>query len=126
MTQPTRAGRSNESQALPITSDHSKPILGPLQRDVERHAECQSIPREVWAGIVDNLRERTEIGIERYGHPLETWNGRDATVDAYEESLDLLQYLKQRCMQHPTDGHYRIAFWNAMGLVFVLKEDLLG
>lgn len=126
MSEPTRAGRAGESQPLPISVNASKGVMNPLQADVARHAECQSIPEAVWLGIFNDLYSRTTLGIELYGHPLETWNGRNATVDAYEESLDLLQYLKQRCMENPTNGHYRIAYWNAMAMAFSLKEDLLG
>lgn len=47
-------------------------------------AEDQPIP---------GLRRR--LGIERYGTPLQAHNGRDALRDAYEEALDLANYLRQ-------------------------------
>lgn len=44
---------------------------------------------------IKNMEERRRLGIERYGTPVQPFNGRDALVDAYQESLDLLVYLKQ-------------------------------
>lgn len=45
--------------------------------------------------VIEDLKERKKVGIERYGTPLQKFNGRDALRDAYEESLDMTQYLKQ-------------------------------
>lgn len=51
------------------------------------------------AHIVDlvkaDLDKRRALGIQKYGTPLQAHNGRDALVDAYEEALDLAQYLRQ-------------------------------
>jgi hypothetical protein len=44
--------------------------------------------------IADVVKRRT-VGIERYGTPLQPFNGRDALRDAYEEALDLACYLRQ-------------------------------
>ena len=35
------------------------------------------------------------MGIEKYETPLQTFNGRDGLVDAYQEALDLCVYLRQ-------------------------------
>jgi hypothetical protein len=45
--------------------------------------------------VIADMQERKRLGIERYGTPLQTHNGRDALVDAYQESLDQTQYLRQ-------------------------------
>jgi hypothetical protein len=45
--------------------------------------------------VMADVAERKRIGIERYGTPLQAHNGRDALVDAYQEALDLVQYLRQ-------------------------------
>lgn len=42
-----------------------------------------------------DILERKALGIARYGTPLQGFNGRDALRDAYEEALDLSQYLRQ-------------------------------
>lgn len=49
--------------------------------------------------VIKDLLERTEKGVRTYGRPLETFNGRDSRLDAYEEVLDLAQYLKQGLME---------------------------
>ena len=45
--------------------------------------------------VIQDIEERREIGIARYGTPLQAHNGRDALRDAYEEALDLTCYLRQ-------------------------------
>lgn len=42
-----------------------------------------------------DLLEREQVGVARYGTPLQAFNGRDALVDAYQEALDLACYLRQ-------------------------------
>jgi hypothetical protein len=46
--------------------------------------------------VLADLAERKRVGMERYGVPLQPFNGRDALWDAYEEVLDLAIYLRQR------------------------------
>jgi hypothetical protein len=45
--------------------------------------------------VIDDLTTRLRVGIQRYGTPLQAFNGRDALRDAYEEALDLACYLRQ-------------------------------
>lgn len=45
--------------------------------------------------VREDLIDREEIGIQRYGTTLQAHNGRDAPRDAYEEALDLACYLRQ-------------------------------
>jgi hypothetical protein len=49
----------------------------------------------VQALVRQDLVERERLGIQRYGTPLQAFNGRDALRDAYEEALDLCCYLRQ-------------------------------
>jgi hypothetical protein len=44
--------------------------------------------------VVADLRAREAVGIERYGVPLRPFNGRDISLDAYQEVLDLAVYLR--------------------------------
>lgn len=46
-----------------------------------------------------DLRYRKQEGEKKYGVPLQADNGRDALQDAYEEALDLCQYLKQAIVE---------------------------
>ena len=45
--------------------------------------------------VVTDLGARKEMGIKKYGTPLQPFNGRKALKDAYEEVLDLALYLRQ-------------------------------
>jgi hypothetical protein len=45
--------------------------------------------------VIEDMRDRDRVGRERYGTPLQANNGRDALVDAYQEALDLVVYLRQ-------------------------------
>lgn len=66
----------------------------------------QPMPKPGRAGVTDavieDLRRREQKGIETYGTTLQTHNGRNALQDAYEEVLDLAQYLKQHLMEQDT------------------------
>ena len=45
--------------------------------------------------VIADMRARIDAGMERYRRSLETFNGRDALWDAYQEALDLCMYLRQ-------------------------------
>lgn len=45
--------------------------------------------------VIADLEERSRVGAAKYGTPLRSHNGRDALTDAYQEALDLTQYLRQ-------------------------------
>jgi hypothetical protein len=68
---PERAGREGDTQPLPAPSSH--PIA---------HLE-----------VMKDLQARLDLGVRRYGQPLQPFNGRNALRDAYEEVLDLAVYL---------------------------------
>ena len=45
--------------------------------------------------VYKDLVARAEFGREKYGTYLMTNNGRNALMDAYQEALDLVMYLRQ-------------------------------
>ena len=49
--------------------------------------------------VIEDLQARAKIGKEKYGTPLMTKNGRIALIDAYQEALDLVMYLKQTILE---------------------------
>jgi hypothetical protein len=49
--------------------------------------------------VIADIAARKQVGIERYGTPLQPFNGRDALRDAYEEAIDLTMYLKQAILE---------------------------
>lgn len=54
---------------------------------------------EVLPRVITDLHLRAEKGMKTYGGPLETFNGRSALWDAYQEAIDLVMYLKQLIME---------------------------
>ena len=45
--------------------------------------------------VMRDLESRALAGRDKYGTFLESHNGRDALMDAYQEVLDLAMYLRQ-------------------------------
>lgn len=45
--------------------------------------------------VLQDIEARVMAGEKKYGTKLKTFNGRDALVDAYQEALDLVFYLRQ-------------------------------
>jgi hypothetical protein len=70
---PEREGREGDTQPMPIGND--LPVMHHM--------------------VQQDLEARLQVGIKRYGQPLQPHNGRDALRDAYEEVLDLAVYLRQ-------------------------------
>jgi hypothetical protein len=62
---------------------------------IDQPPPIENSSRPIWELVVEDMKARDQIGRERYGTPLQANNGRDALVDAYQESLDLAVYLRQ-------------------------------
>ena len=48
----------------------------------------------VWSLVMRDMTERDIFGAEKYGTRLQPGNGRDFLLDAYQEALDLVVYLR--------------------------------
>jgi hypothetical protein len=64
----------------------------------------QSLPvpngeESIQDSVIRDIQARRDLGIRRYGTPLQPFNGRDALRDAYDEALDLACYLKQAIVE---------------------------
>lgn len=63
------------------------------------HLKEQTPPQpatgDCWLLVLKDMEERRIHGIEKYGLPVQPFNGRDPLVDAYQEALDLCVYLRQ-------------------------------
>lgn len=73
----------------------------------------------VWDLVIADMKERDHVGRERYGTPLQTNNGRDALVDAYQEALDLVVYLRQAIAERAE----RVRAFDARTDRFIGDED---
>lgn len=58
----------------------------------------------VWELVVQDMKDRDAVGRERYGTPLQAFNGRDPLVDAYQEALDFVVYMRQAIYERGTAG----------------------
>lgn len=57
----------------------------------------------IWDLVITDMRARDRVGLQRYGTPLQANNGRDALIDAYQEALDLVVYLRQAIEERKRD-----------------------
>jgi hypothetical protein len=55
--------------------------------------------QDVQEALIARLKQRRALGIERYGRPLKTFNGRKALQDLLEELLDGANYALQAEME---------------------------
>lgn len=69
--------------------------------------------------VCNDIMKRKALGVEKYRTALQIENGRNALQDAYEEALDLAQYLKQAIGERERDALYLEAFL----LLSVIHED---
>jgi hypothetical protein len=53
----------------------------------------------VWPLVIKDMEARHQLGIERYGTPLQPHNGRNSLQDVYEELLDACVYIKQHLLE---------------------------
>lgn len=81
-----------ELKRMGITVVHQNPIPAEV-RDQPPPTHNQSRP--IWELVIEDMKQRDQVGRERYGTPLQAHNGRDALVDAYQEALDLTVCLRQ-------------------------------
>lgn len=73
-------------QPPPIVTPKSQEVLPLLLRRLTRS------DRAILESV---LRQRAQQGLETYGVPLMTFNGRDALDDALAELLDAMKYITQ-------------------------------
>lgn len=67
---------------MTITDTNSQPAPKPNDRPA------------AWGLVMQDMSERDAFGMAKYGTRLQPFNGRDALVDAYQEALDLVVYLR--------------------------------
>lgn len=57
----------------------------------------------IWDLVIDDMRARDAMGLEKYKQRLKPFDGRDALTDAYQEALDQAVYLRKEIYEreHP-------------------------
>ena len=71
--------------------------------DTHEPAPVPNERRAVWSLVIADMQERDSEGRRKYGTPLQPFNGRDALIDAYQEALDLVVYLRQAIAERDAD-----------------------
>lgn len=69
----------------------------PLWEAVKDYAATWGI--NIPPGLSLDMERRNQFGIDKYGTPLQAFNGRDFLQDAYEEALDFTVYLMGMVME---------------------------
>ena len=80
---------SGQEVVTPVSPAGALP--GVASQPAPKHVRTPSVALLVH----EDLRARVTEGLKRYGTPLQPFNGRDALLDAYQEAIDLVLYLRQ-------------------------------
>lgn len=72
-----------------MTNPPPKPGHGDVWLHVIEMVRRKGVPED----LIADMLARREKGIQTYGVPLQFGNGRDYSLDAYEEALDCLAYV---------------------------------
>lgn len=65
------------------------------QRPGDQQLPVRNDNPEIHKLVTADIEARRQLGISRYGMPLQAGNGRDALQDLYEELLDACAYIRQ-------------------------------
>lgn len=83
---------------------------------------------DIAATLVHDLYQRAAEGKKKYGTLLQTHNGHDADMDAYQEVCDLVMYMRQRLEERFEAGEsiteYRTRYHAALELMAYLRTQL--
>lgn len=74
--------------------------------------------------VIADLEARKTFGLEKYGTMLQAFNGRDPLMDAYQETLDQVVYLRQCVDEHPTDVFMQRGYAESLKLAVFLRRRL--
>jgi hypothetical protein len=85
------------TQPAPSAHDHGKPQTWLV---VIQYAERAGLPE----GFIADMRARHELGMKRYGTPLQPFNGRNSKLDLYEEMLDATAYAANCAIENFVGG----------------------
>lgn len=80
---------------------------------------CQE--KELSDELCKDLQSRKEIGLARYGTSLQVGNGRNSLIDAYQEILDSIVYLRKEIGERSVRNRQ---LESCYGLAIRLAEDL--
>ena len=53
----------------------------------------------VWDLVIKDMQDRDHFGLDKYKTHLQPYNGRSSLLDAYQEALDLVVYLRKEIFE---------------------------
>ena len=56
----------------------------------------------IWELVIADMKARDNTGFKKYGTRLQAFNGRNSSLDLYEELLDAVVYMKQQKQEKKT------------------------
>lgn len=80
---------------------------------------------EIYKAVMEDIAARAVVGREKYGGYLKAFNGRNALVDAYQESLDLACYLRQAIIERDEVVNTLRDIANGRGNIQQKAKDML-
>jgi len=80
--------------------------------------------------LMQSLVERAAAGEKKYGVRLQTFNGRDAVTDAFQEAQDAVMYLTQKWLETGDNVHtldlLHLAEDLALGIAQYIEREKSG
>lgn len=111
---------------MPTPNEH--PAVWPEVIKGTTEAVARAMAERDWAladrlaNVAIDMQARDRIGSERYGTPLQPFNGRDCLRDLYEEFLDASAY----AMQAKMEGFGEVDDYEFIGLIISWCAELRG
>ena len=83
-----------KEQPPPVVNEN--PAVWDLVLNDLAHSTCEHPGQKMSMDLlIEDIKKRDQVGLQRYGTRLQAFNGRNALQDAYEEMLDAVVYLRQ-------------------------------
>lgn len=73
----------------------TKTIENDLSATNRQNMKPKGTGKPIFEMVIDDITSRAKMGVEKYGEPLKSFNGRDALLDLYQELLDASHYIRQ-------------------------------
>lgn len=115
---------ASEQQNAPIPAEGD--VWLEVIKDVENliFGLSPGIVRLLFARLSDDIEERRQFGLQKYKVPVQIGNGRNFRLDAYQELLDSLVYLKGDILSTNNEASIR-CYHTILSLCLLLRSSLL-
>jgi hypothetical protein len=104
--EPVEVSQESDSYEAPVVTQPTQVVDFPSVTFPTKTREGDQPLPEVREGggfiqdlVIEDIEARKQVGISRYGTPLQSFNGRNVDQDLYEELIDATTYLRQRLVE---------------------------